>query len=270
MLNYRRQEYVMDDDEVTRPSFALTLMESRAIGELCLYAWMYPLLRMCPKGDGHPVLVLPGFLASGRSTAPLRHLLKSVGYQGHRWKLGRNLGPSRVLLEKVMERVHELRHRYNSKVSLIGWSLGGFYARELAWMAPDDVRQVITLGTPFRHYRATAATHLYTTINGHEDEYLDPEIIKRAEQPPPVPCTSIYTRTDGVVPWQCSLDLDSPHTENIRVHGSHSGLGHNPMALWAVMDRLVQPEDEWAPFDQRDHFLWGFPETDHIKVSADS
>jgi pimeloyl-ACP methyl ester carboxylesterase len=270
MLNYRRQEYVMDDDEVRRPPLALTLLESRAIGELCLYAWMYPLLRMCPKGDGHPVLVLPGFLASGRSTAPLRHLLKSVGYQGHRWKLGRNLGPSRVLLEKVMERVHELRHRYNSKVSLIGWSLGGFYARELAWMAPDDVRQVITLGTPFRHYRATAATHLYTTINGHEDEYIDPEIIKRAEQPPPVPCTSIYTRTDGVVPWQCSLDLDSPHTENIRVHGSHSGLGHNPMALWAVMDRLVQPEDEWAPFDQRDHFLWGFPETDHIKVSADS
>ena len=269
MLSQRRQEYVMEDDEVRRPPIALTLLESRAIGELCLYAWMYPILNLCPRGDGHPVLVLPGFLASGRSTAPMRHLLKRVGYQGHRWKLGRNLGPSRVLLEQVMERVHELRHRYGSKVSLIGWSLGGFYARELAWMAPDDVRQVITLGTPFRHYRSTAATHLYTTINGHEDEHIDPEIIARSEQPPPVPCSSIYTRTDGVVPWQCSLDLDSQHTENIRVHGSHSGLGHNPLALWAVMDRLALPEDEWTPFDRRDHPLWPFPETDHIKVSAD-
>jgi pimeloyl-ACP methyl ester carboxylesterase len=270
MLGHRRQEYVMDDDEVTKPSFALTLLESRAFGELALYAWMYPLLRMCPKGDGHPVLVLPGFLASGRSTAPLRHLLKSVGYKGHRWKLGRNLGPSRVLLDEVMERVHELHHRYGSKVSLIGWSLGGFYARELAWMSPDDVRQVITLGTPFRHYRSTAATHLYTTINGHEDERIDPEIIARAERPPPVPCTSIYTRTDGVVPWQCSLDLDSPDTENIRVYGSHCGLGHNPSALWAILDRLALPEDEWTPFNRRKHALWLYPETDHIKPSANS
>ena len=268
MLGYRRLEYVREDDEVTRPSLAWTVLESRALGELGLFAAMYPILRMCPKGDGHPVLVLPGFLASGRSTAPLRHLLKKVGYKGHRWKLGRNLGPSRVLLEQVLDRVQELHRRYGSKVSLIGWSLGGFFARELAWMSPGDVRQVITLGTPFRHYRKTAATHLYTTINGHEDERIDPAIIARTERPPPVPCTSIYTRTDGVVPWQCSLDLDSGNTENIRVFGSHSGLGHNPMALRAVMDRLALPEDEWQPFDRRKHRLWGYPETDHIRVSS--
>jgi hypothetical protein len=260
----------MEDDEVTRPPIALTLLESRAIFELCLYAWMYPILNLCPKGDGHPVLVLPGFMASGRSTAPLRHLLKRVGYQGHRWKLGRNLGPSRVLLEDVMERVQELRHRYGSKVSLVGWSLGGVYARELAWMSPDDVRQVITLGTPFRHFHSTAATHLYATVNGHLDDHIDPDVVARAEQPPPVPCTSIYTRTDGIVPWQCSLDLDSPNTENIRIHSSHSGLGHNPAALWAIMDRLVQPEDEWQPFDHHQHGLWMYPETDHIKLSANS
>jgi pimeloyl-ACP methyl ester carboxylesterase len=245
-------------------------METRAVGELWMYALLYPLLNNCPKGDGHPVLVLPGFMASGRSTAPLRHLLTRVGYKGHRWKLGRNLGPSRVLLEHVMERVQELRQRYDGKVSLIGWSLGGFYARELAWMSPDDVRQVITLGTPFRHYRSTAATPLYTLINGHEDEHIDPEIIARAERPPPVPCTSIYTKTDGVVPWQCSLDLDSPNTENIRVRGSHTGLGHNPSALWAIMDRLAQPEDGWQPFDRHRHRLWGFPEADHIRPTANA
>ena len=82
----------MDAGEISRPSLGLRLLESRAVGELYLYAWMYPLLHLAPKGDGHPVLVLPGFLASGRSTFPLRHILKRVGYRGHRWKLGRNMG----------------------------------------------------------------------------------------------------------------------------------------------------------------------------------
>ena len=255
----------MDASEITRPSLALRLMESRAIGELYLYAWMYPLLHLAPRGDGHPVLVLPGFLASGSSTAPLRHILKRVGYQGHRWKLGRNLGPSHIELEQVMERMHELRRRYDSKVSLIGWSLGGVYARELAWMVPDDVRQVITLGTPFRHYQHTAANDLYHTINGHYNEHIDPQHIHRAERPPPVPSTSIYTRSDGVVPWQCSIDVKSPKTENIRVYGSHCGLGHNPSALWAILDRLALPDDGWRPFNRHLYRLWAYPKPDEIE-----
>ena len=254
----------MDAGEISRPSLALKLLESRAIGELGLYAWAYPLLHLAPKGDGHPVLVLPGFLASGTSTFPLRHLLKRVGYKGHRWKLGRNLGPLRVALEEVQERMHELRDRYNSKVSLIGWSLGGVYARELAWMSPDDVRQVITLGTPFRHYHSTAAATLYHSINGPHSDHVDPEILERAELPPPVPSTSIYTRSDGIVPWQCSLDIDSAETENIRVYGSHCGLGHNPAALWAILDRLALPEGEWKPFNRNLHRMMGFPKPDSI------
>ena len=254
----------MDASDISRPSLGLSLLETRAIGELYLYAWMYPLLHMAPRGDGHPVLVLPGFLASGSSTAPLRHILKRIGYKGHRWKLGRNMGPLHIALERVMERMHELRYRYDSKVSLIGWSLGGIYARELAWMAPDDVRQVITLGTPFRHHHSTAATALYHSINGHYSEHVDPEIIERAERPPPVPCTSIYTKSDGVVPWQCSIDVKSAETENVRVYGSHCGLGHNPSALWAIMDRLALPEGGWKPFDRRRHRLWAFPEPDRI------
>lgn len=260
----------MDAAEISRPSLGLRLLESRAIGELYLFAGMYPLLHLAPRGDGHPVLVLPGFLASGRSTAPLRHILKNVGYKGHRWKLGRNMGPSRIALEQVLERMHELRHRYDSKVSLIGWSLGGIYARELAWMAPDDVRQVITLGTPFRHYQSTGAARLYHTINGHYSEHVDPEIIDRAELPPPVPCTSIYTKSDGVVPWQCSIDVDSPKTENVRVFGSHCGLGHNPSALWAILDRLALPEDEWKPFDRHLFRMWAFPKPDIIDPSENS
>ena len=257
----------MDAGEISRPSLGLRLLESRAVGELYLCAWMYPLLHLAPKGDGHPVLVLPGFLASGSSTFPLRHILKRVGYQGHRWKLGRNMGPLHIPLDQVMARVQELRRRYDSKVSLIGWSLGGIYARELAWMSPDDVRQVITLGTPFRHHQSTAASRLYHTINGHYSEHIEPEVIDRAERPPPVPCTSIYTKSDGVVPWECSLDVESPETENIRVYGSHCGLGHNPAALWAIMDRLALPEGEWSPFDRHLHRTLAFPRPDKIEPS---
>ena len=208
--------------------------------------------------------MLPGFLASGRSTFPLRHLLKRVGYAGHRWKLGRNLGPLRVELRQVMARMHELRQRYDKKVSLIGWSLGGVYARELSWMAPDDVRQVITLGSPFRHHVSTSAARLYHAINGPHSEHVDPEILDRAEMPPPVPSTSIYTRSDGIVPWQCSLDYDAPYTENIRVYGSHCGLGHNPLALWAILDRLALADGEWQPFDRSLHRMMGFPKPDSI------
>lgn len=229
-----------------------------------------PLLHLAPRGDGHPVLVLPGFLASGSSTFPMRHILKRVGYKGHRWKLGRNMGPPRIAIEQVMDRVRELRQRYNSKVSLIGWSLGGVYARELAWMSPDDVRQVITLGTPFRHHHSTAATRLYRSINGYQSEHVDREVIERAERPPPVPSTSIYTKSDGVVPWQCSLDVDSPETENIRVYGSHCGLGHNPSALWAIMDRLALREDEWKPFNRHQYRMWAFPKPDKIEPTKNS
>ena len=133
----------MDAGEISRPSIGLRLLESRAVGELYLYAWMYPLLHLAPKGDGHPVLVLPGFLASGSSTFPLRHILKRVGYKGHRWKLGRNMGPLHIPLDQVMDRVQELRRRYDSKVSLIGWSLGGIYARLYAMQFREGDDEVL-------------------------------------------------------------------------------------------------------------------------------
>ncbi|MFK7886094.1 MAG: esterase/lipase family protein [Gammaproteobacteria bacterium] len=232
------------------PSWALRLAETRAIAELYAYAWCYPLMHCAQRGDGHPVLVLPGFLASGSSTFPLRHILKRLGYQGHRWKLGRNMGPVQIALDQVMDRLQELRQRYDQPVSVVGWSLGGIYARELAWQAPDDVRQVITLGTPFHAHEASTAAWLYKSINAYHGQDIEDQVLARAAKPPPVPSTSIYSRGDGVVPWQCSLDSPGPHTENIRVHGSHCGLGHNPLALWAIFDRLAQPDGAWQAFER--------------------
>jgi pimeloyl-ACP methyl ester carboxylesterase len=236
------------EEELGPPPLLWQLLEGRALLELGAMAWLYPVLRQAPEGDGHPVLVLPGFLASGSSTLPLRRYLGSLGYAAHRWKLGRNLGRVGEMEERLLARLRELRKRYGRRVSLIGWSLGGMYARELAWLAPDDVRLVITLGTPFRHHAGTSVTLLYEDVSGQREAQMDPELLLRLARPPPVPATSIYTRTDGVVHWRCSLEYPGPTTENIRVHGSHCGLGHNPLALWAIADRLAQPEGQWRPF----------------------
>lgn len=238
----------MSAEDIRRPSYLLQLLEGRALPELGAYAWFYAWLRMAPRGDGHPVLVLPGFLTTGAATYPLRHFLKFLGYKGHRWKLGRNLGPIGYKEYEILNRLKELRHRYGKKVSVIGWSLGGLYARELAWIAPEDVRMVITMGTPFRHHKATSVTWLYEDLTGQEEAQMPPELRERMDQPPPVPSTAIYSRSDGVVPWRCSVERSSEFTENIRVEGSHCGLGHNPVALWAIADRLAQPEGEWKRF----------------------
>lgn len=239
------------ESRTARPSVWLQMLETRALPELGVYASLYPLLYLAPRGDGHPVLVLPGFLTTGAATFPLRHFVKILGYKGHRWKLGRNLGPVGFKEFEILQRLKDLRYRYGKKVSLIGWSLGGLYARELAWIAPQDVRMVITLGTPFRQHDSTTVSWLYEDLTGQEEAQMSPEFRERLDLPPPVPSTAIYSRTDGVVPWRCSLERTAEFSENIRVEGSHCGLGHNPAVLWAVADRLAQPEGRWRPFNRK-------------------
>jgi pimeloyl-ACP methyl ester carboxylesterase len=250
------------EEELAPPPLIWQLLEPRALAELGAMAWMYPWLKRAPAGDGHPVLVLPGFLASGGSTFPLRRFLKSLGYAAHRWRLGRNLGRVGEKEHEVLARMHELKVRYGRKLSLIGWSLGGLYARELAWLAPDDIRQVITLGSPFRHRASTTVNLLYEKLSRQRLTQMDPALLARLSMPLPVPATSIYTRSDGVVPWRCSLEQTSPTAENIRVYGSHCGLGHNPMALWAVADRLAQPEGAWRPFERGAWRRFAYPAPD--------
>ncbi len=132
------------------PSPILRLMESRALFEFGAIAAASPLLRVIGRGDNHPVLILPGFLAGDSSTAPLRSILQSQGYWVHGWRLGRNLGPTQDVVDGLIDRLQDLHDRHQRPVSLIGWSLGGIYARRLARKWPDMVRQVITLGSPFR------------------------------------------------------------------------------------------------------------------------
>ena len=138
----------MNADEAPRPSKWLLMSEMRAGLEFASLMYAYPLLRTLPKGDGHPVIVLPGLAADDMSTRPLRAFLRERGYAAHGLKLGRNDGLKAGTEAAQLARLREIRHRYGRKVSLIGWSLGGVFARELAKRSPDDVRLVITLGSP--------------------------------------------------------------------------------------------------------------------------
>jgi pimeloyl-ACP methyl ester carboxylesterase len=209
-----------------------------------------PLLRRSPRGDGQPVLLLPGFTAGDRSTAVLRRFLGRQGFSPHPWLQGLNLGPRDGLPEKLARRLVELYERYQRPVSLVGWSLGGVYARELAKRLPERVRQVVTLGSPFANVaRASNASRLFDLLSRRAPSASRRAAAAALAEPPAVPTTSIFTKTDGVVHWSTCIETETDHTENIEVPGSHCGLGLNPLVLYAVAERLSQAEGRWQPFE---------------------
>jgi pimeloyl-ACP methyl ester carboxylesterase len=227
---------------VTPPSPLLLVMEGRALGEYAALLLSRPFLSRLPRGDGHPVLVIPGFGASDASTRPMRRLLARLGHDVHGWGQGRNLGMRAQVRERLRLRLHELFRAGDRKVSLVGWSLGGVYARELARHCPGQVRRVITLGSPINgHPQSNNVDALYRWINGGVGAKPDWEAFQRRRQPPPVPCTAIYSRSDGIVHWRCCLEEPAPNTENVEVRASHLGLGVNPRALRVVAERLARP-----------------------------
>jgi hypothetical protein len=225
------------------PSTVLQLLEVRVVPELGAFWLMRSWLSsVTPHGDGHPVLVLPGLLADDGSTDALRSFLNSHGYQAHGWKLGRNFGLRANLEHDMLARIDELFDRYGRRrISLVGWSLGGLYARQLAKVASDRVRCMISLGSPFAGSpKSTNAWRTYEMVSGSKVE--DQNVLDTLVDAPPIPTTSIFSRTDGICAWQACLNRDGPLAENIEVYGSHCGLGHNPAVIYAIADRLAQPE----------------------------
>lgn len=235
------------------PSRLLLLTEGqRALTELALLPLAAPLLAAAPRGDGHPVMVLPGFITGDRTTGILRRFLSSKGYDARKWELGRNMGPRAIGRdgEKLLARLDQIHEETGRSVSLVGWSLGGTMARQLSRRAPAKVRQVISLGSPIvGDPRATNAWRAYQAFTGQK--VRDPDTLKQmaeSERVPPVPSTAIHSRADGIVAWRNSLEPESPHTENIEVYGSHCGLGVNGTVLAIIADRLAQPEGGWKPY----------------------
>ena len=243
--------------EISAPGALLLVLEGRAPWEFAASVAATPWLRRLPRGDGHRVLVLPGLAANDLTTLPMRAFLKDRGYQPSAWEQGLNLGPRPGVLDALRTRVRVLFEVDRRKISLVGWSLGGVYARELAKEMPEMIRCVITLGSPFAGPpQATNAWWLFERVSGHPQP--DAAMQAALRVPPPVPTTSIYSRTDGIVAWQCSLNPPGALAENIEVHASHIGLGLNPLAMVAIADRLAQDPKRWRPFATSGLRRWFF------------
>ena len=240
---------------IALPRPLLTLLEARAGFEMAETLACLPWLSGAPRGDGHPVLLLPGFGASDVSLEPLRAFLKSRGYHVETWGLGRNVGFSRKFAQVIEQKLRHLHHRHRRRVSLVGWSLGGVFAFYVAHVAPECVRTVISLGSPLRldpdAHPPPGVKAMYRALSqpmgpvSHQARSRS----RAMRAPPPVPSSCIYSEHDGFVPpAQATLDGDPSNHENIRVASSHMGLGFNRRVLWVVADRLAQADGHWTPY----------------------
>ncbi|MEJ6023913.1 alpha/beta hydrolase [Ramlibacter sp. PS4R-6] len=208
-----------------------------------------------PQGDGHPVIVYPGLGGGAITTSHLRRFLKDCNFSVHDWEGGVNTGPEGVFddwLGSLEERVQQLHALHGRKVSLIGWSLGGVYARELAKRSPQSVRQVITLGTPFNALAHGNHAGTVFKILNRDRAHLPPDMQERISDCPPVPTTSVYSKSDGIVCWQGCIEKRGPASESVEVHASHLGMVTHPQVLRIIANRLAQPEGTWRPLKRRE------------------
>jgi pimeloyl-ACP methyl ester carboxylesterase len=226
------------------------LLGSEPVRAVLEYARMRLMNRAAlARGDGHPVVIFPGLAADHRSIGPLTQFCRQLGYAASDWGRGFNAGPQGDIdawIDELAEHVDELARPHHRTMSLIGWSLGGIYAREVAKKLNGRVRQVITIGTPFAGTaEQTNAAWVYRLVNGQRPVF-DEALMARMRVAPDVPTTSVFSRSDGIVAWQtCIQSGRSQRTENIEVTGSHLGLGWNTQVLSIIAERLGQPANEW-------------------------
>jgi len=232
------------------PSAGLLLTEPiRGLVDLAALTLAAPWLATAPRGDGHGVLVWPGLLASDTSTAALRQFLRLLGYPVRGWDLGRNRGPTDAVLDGLPRVLMAHVERTGGPVSLVGWSLGGIYAREMARDHPELVRQVITLGSPFTQTdpRQSHAEFPYQRLS-HLHAPAARRARKQIARPIAAPSTSVYSRWDGIVSWRTCIEPETALHQNVEVRCSHLGFGVDPATLWLVADRLAARPGQRARF----------------------
>lgn len=232
---------------VERPSPLAAIWEARTPLEAFKFLYRFPSLLTAPKGDGRPIALAPGYLAGELSMEPLAFFLRTLGYKVYPWGLGGNNGDVEDDIDRFGERIVGLHEEVEGEpITLIGWSLGGVIAREVARLQEPCVREVITLGTP------VVGGPKYTTIGGfyaalkrvNLDE-LEVEVHERNAMGLKQPVTSIYSKSDGVVAWQASVDVYNAHARNIPVSSTHFGIGVSPV-VWRLIADILAGEGKYA------------------------
>ncbi len=237
--------------KMKRPSVLWLLSEpTRALTELSISLPLSSIFNKAQTGDGHPVMILPGFMSSKTSTKVLRNFISKLGYNVFDWGMGRNLGKIEYI-EIILESLDEVHKKTGQPISLIGWSLGGVFARQIAKERPDMIRQVITLGSPFGGItEPNNVEWIYTAISGGKHaKDINKALLRNFPLPAPVPTTAIYSKEDGIVPWQaCMEKVEDELHQNIQVRGSHIGLGVNHSVFSIIADRLQYSKHNWEHF----------------------
>lgn len=233
------------DSGVSSPPLRQFLGESRFLLERIRSRFSEPELSAVAKGNGQPIMIVPGFGATDAATAVLVDRLNRCGFAAHGWGQGRNTGMSGKLRSQLAERVDMLHQQYQCKVSLVGWSLGGVFVREMARHQADGVAHVFTLGSPFNITpAANNMLPLFRVVNLGRPVNLDWDGFGKRAVPPPVPCTAIYSKSDGVVAWQTSCEDEADNTENVEVDSTHFGMPMNLRVLEIIAERVARVEKD--------------------------
>jgi pimeloyl-ACP methyl ester carboxylesterase len=223
------------------PSVLSAAYESLTPLELARLSLSLPRLVSLPRGDGRPVLLFPGYSSDDASTLALRAVLRGLGHDARGWGLGRNVGDVEARIEQVADLVGHMAERLGEPVALVGWSLGGYLAREAARDRPEAVSQVVTLGSPIAGGpKYTQLAPLYRARGADLDEIED-RIREREAVSLRVPVTALYSRLDGVVQWRACVDRTEAVTENVEVRTTHLGFGFSAEVYGIVAERLVAP-----------------------------
>ncbi|MEO1027854.1 MAG: alpha/beta hydrolase [Pseudomonadota bacterium] len=223
------------------PSAINTLREAFSPIEWARNALQGEPVRPVARGDGRPIILAPGYLSNDLSMRGLRKYLQRLGYKAAGWDLGFNDGRVRKLVDELEMHVRQAANRFEEPVTLIGWSLGGVVAREVARRQPDAVREVITLGSPINGGpKYTSIGTAYAYLYSIDLDGLEQEIQELASEGLTQRVTSIFSKTDGIVGWRSSVDTFNEQARNIAVSGGHFGLGNNRLVWRIIAETLAE------------------------------
>jgi alpha/beta superfamily hydrolase len=231
-------------DAIAVPAASGMVREALCLVELTRLLLRFPFLLNQPRGKREPVLIFPPYGTGDGSTTLLKAYLRLLGYRARGWGLGRNQGKITELLPRALRRLASFAKRSDQKVALIGWSFGGYLARELGRERPELISRIITLGTPvIGGPKYTALCEKYRK-RGMDIEAIATEIEFRNQAAPiETPVVAIYSRTDAIVAWQACIDQQTATVKHVEVHTTHYGFGFSPEVYRIIAQSLAQPND---------------------------